>query len=294
MATELTPIKVVPHFMRLHEWIALEGGYYQDEGLEPVLMADVMHSVSGHRGDGYGRRPQDLPFVEEMEDLANSACAWGSVCNAGAGMGRFVSDLYGVGRFAIFTRDDSPHQRLTDLRDVPVGVGLRAGSHFTTLQTLEQVLPKEHIKVQHTGGPGRRLVALTDGEVDAATLLDPEIPIAEARGLRRLAEGEFRTLFWVSASIDPETLGRYFRALRRADEDVRASPEQHVHLWERNVPPELHGDYDYSRFGLGELLFFEPFDEDMLNEAVRFAERWELGENLREQRYENLVAPVTI
>jgi hypothetical protein len=38
-------------------------------------MADVMHSVSGHRGDGYGMRPQDLPFVEEMEDLANSACA---------------------------------------------------------------------------------------------------------------------------------------------------------------------------------------------------------------------------
>jgi hypothetical protein len=32
----------------------------------------------------------------------------------------------------------------------------------------------------------------------------------------------------------------------------------------------------------------------MLNEAVRFAERWELGENLREQRYENLVAPLTI
>jgi hypothetical protein len=91
MATELTPIKVVPHFMRLHEWIALEGGYYQDEGLEPVLMADVMHSVSGHRGEQYGSRPQDVPFVEEMEDLANSACAWGSVCNAGAGMGRFAS-----------------------------------------------------------------------------------------------------------------------------------------------------------------------------------------------------------
>jgi NitT/TauT family transport system substrate-binding protein len=172
MTTELTPIKVVPHFMRLHEWIALEGGYYQDEGLEPVLMADVMHSVSGHRGEHYGSRPQDVPFVEEMEDLANSACAWGSVCNAGAGMGRFVSDLYGVGRFSIFTRTDSPHRRLTDLRDVPVGVGLRAGSHFTTLQTLEQVLPKEHIKVEHTGGPGRRLVALMDGDVDAATLLD--------------------------------------------------------------------------------------------------------------------------
>jgi hypothetical protein len=180
------------------------------------------------------------------------------------------------------------------LRDAPVGVGLRAGSHFTTLQTLEQVLPKEHIKVEHTGGPGRRLVALMDGDVDAATLLDPEIPIAEEKGLRRLAEGEFRTLFWVSASIDPDTLGRYFRGLRRADDDLRAAPERHAHLWQRNVPPDLQGDYDYSQFGLGELLFFEPFDEDMVNEAMRFAERCELGENLREQRYENLVAPVAI
>jgi hypothetical protein len=187
MATQLTPIKVVPHFMRLHEWIALESGYYEDEGLEPVLMSDVMHSVSGHRGDEYGMRPQDMPFVEELEDLANSACAWGSVCNAGAGMGKFVSDLYGVGRFSILARQDSPYKRLTDLRDVPVGAGLRAGSHFTTLQTLEQVLPKDHIRVQHTGGPGRRLVALLEGEVDVATLLDPEIPIAEELGLRRLA-----------------------------------------------------------------------------------------------------------
>jgi hypothetical protein len=294
MATQLTPIKVVPHFMRLHEWIALESGYYEDEGLEPVLMSDVMHSVSGHRGDEYGRRPQDMPFVEELEDLANSACSWGSVCNAGAGMGKFVSDLYGVGRFSMFARQDSPYERLTDLRDVPVGVGLRAGSHFTTLQTLEQVLPKDHIRVQHTGGPGRRLVALLEGEVDVATLLDPEIPIAEEQGLRRLAQGEFRTLFWVSATIDPETLGRYFRVLRQANEVLREAPERYVHLWERNVPPELQGDYDYSKFGLGELLFFEPFDEDMLNEAVRFAERWQLGENLREQRYENLVATVAV
>jgi ABC-type nitrate/sulfonate/bicarbonate transport system substrate-binding protein len=229
-----------------------------------------------------------------MEELANSACAWGSICNAGAGMGKFVPDLYGVGRFSIFTRQDSPYTRLTDLRNVPVGVGLRAGSHFTTLQTLEQVLPKDHIKVEHTGGPGRRLAALLDGDADVATLLDPEIPIAEEKGLRRLAQGEFRTLFWVSATIDPETLGRYFRVLRRANEDLHEAPERYLHLWERNVPPELEGAYDYLKFGLGELLFFEPFDEDMLNEAVRFSKRWDLGENLREQRYENLVAKLTV
>ena len=47
---ELTPINVVPHFSRLHEWIALEERYFQDEGLKPHMLSDVMHSVSSHRG----------------------------------------------------------------------------------------------------------------------------------------------------------------------------------------------------------------------------------------------------
>ena len=76
---ELTPINVVPHFSRLHEWIALEEGYFQDEGLEPHMFTDVMHSVSTHHGDEYGKRPQDLPFLEGRE-VANSACEWGTAC----------------------------------------------------------------------------------------------------------------------------------------------------------------------------------------------------------------------
>ncbi|MDX6382124.1 MAG: hypothetical protein QOI57_3148 [Rubrobacteraceae bacterium] len=62
------------------------------------MLTDVMHSVSSHRGDEYGQRPLDLPFVQE-EEVANSACEWGTACNAGAGMGRVVPDLYSVGRY---------------------------------------------------------------------------------------------------------------------------------------------------------------------------------------------------
>jgi len=64
------------------------------------------------------------------------------------------------------------------------------------LKTLGEVLPKEQIKTVHTGGQGQRLVALQEGEVQAANLLDPEIPIAEARGLRKLVQGEFLLTFW--------------------------------------------------------------------------------------------------
>ena len=67
---ELTPINVVPHFSRLHEWVALEEGYFRDEGPEPNMLTDVMHSVSSHRGDEYGDLwcALTLPASEELTD----------------------------------------------------------------------------------------------------------------------------------------------------------------------------------------------------------------------------------
>ena len=89
-------IRIVPHFTRLHEWIALEDRLFEQEGLEPELLSDVMHDVSGDRESSYFERPEDRPFVERRE-VANSACEWGSVCNAGAGMGHFP----GAGAFRL-------------------------------------------------------------------------------------------------------------------------------------------------------------------------------------------------
>jgi NitT/TauT family transport system substrate-binding protein len=287
----LTRIHVVPHFMRLHEWIALEAGLYEAEGLEPDMLDDVMHDVSTHGADAYFERPQDKPFVKGME-VANSACEWGSVCNAGAGMGRFVPDLYGVARNAFFVGPKSKLTRLSELADIPVGVGLMAGSHFTALHALELVLAKERIKLENVGGPGRRLQALLDGTVEVANLLDPEIPIAEANGLSKIASGEFRTLFWVSPGIPQQALDGYFRALRKADDLLRSQPERWMHIWARNVPPALAGDYDYSRFGAGELLVFERYPEDTFAESVAFARRWGLDRNMQEDRYSALAAPV--
>jgi hypothetical protein len=282
---ERTRIRVVPHFMRLHEWVALEEDVYQAEGLEPELLSDLMHDVSSHGRDPYFERPQDQPFLNGGMDVANSACEWGSICNAGAGMGKFVPDLYGVARFAIFAAPGSTRRRISELAGVPVGVGLMAGSHFTTLRTLEMVLPRDQIKVENIGGPGRRLQALLSGDVEVANLLDPEIAIAESKGLTALARGEFRTLFWVSPGIPGDALGAYVRVLRRADEALRAQPSRYLHLWKNNLPPELTGDYDWSSFGLGELLVFERYPEETFTESVEFARRWGLDRNMRAASY---------
>jgi hypothetical protein len=169
-----------------------------------------------------------------------------------------------------------------------------AGSHFTTLQVLEQVLPRAHIRTVHAGGPGQRLLALLRGEIEAATLLDPEIAIAEARGLRALARGEFLITFWVAPTITEALLSAYFRALKRADEALSRDPERYLPLWERNVPPALAGQYDYSTFGLGEKFVFEPYSEEMFGQALGFAERWNLHTHVQERRYDRLIMPAGI
>jgi hypothetical protein len=59
--TERTPLRVVPHFSRLQEWIALDEGFFQAEGLEREMLQEVMHAVSSHVGHLLG---QALHFAE--------------------------------------------------------------------------------------------------------------------------------------------------------------------------------------------------------------------------------------
>ena len=49
----------------------------------------------------------------------------------------------------------------------------------------------------NTGGFGARLKALLEGEVEAASLLPPQIDMARQLGLRMVMEDEFHTLWWV-------------------------------------------------------------------------------------------------
>jgi hypothetical protein len=111
---------------------------------------------------------------------------------------------------------------------------------------------------------------------------------------RKIASGEFRTLFWVSPGIPAGALGAYFRALRRADVALRANQGKYMPLWKKNIPRSLHGDYDWSKFGLGEMLVFERYPEETFDQTMQFARRWGLDKNVREESYSELAAPVSL
>ncbi|MFL6822744.1 MAG: hypothetical protein ACJ8FA_09260 [Xanthobacteraceae bacterium] len=175
MANSLRPVTVAPKGMGLYDFVAHQEGFFAVEGLDVEFDWKTFRGTqSSWKGLEYFQRPQDRPYTQDKREVIQGACVWGTICNASAGMGKMVHDAYGVSPWAIFVRPDSRIRRPEDLKDVPVSVGMRAGSHFNVPYRLEKYLPLENIKVVNTGGFGARLKALLDGDVEAASLLPPD------------------------------------------------------------------------------------------------------------------------
>jgi hypothetical protein len=288
----LTQLQIAPTGMRLHEWIALDREYFQQHGIEPLIRWDIVRGIqSSWRDKQYLERPQDQPFLgaSERVDVINH-CAWGSVCNAGAGMGKFVPDAYGVARWAIYVRPESRIHKPEDLADVPIAVGMRAGSHFNVPYRLEPYLPLEQIKTVNVGGFGARLQALLDGEVEAASLLDPQISMADQLGLRQIIFNTFKTLWVVPAEADTAVLDAYFRVLERADADLDRDPASCLPLWRNSIPAEFADQpWDYARFDVGERFHYRALAREEFDQLLGQAERWGLADQMHTKRFEELV-----
>jgi ABC-type nitrate/sulfonate/bicarbonate transport system substrate-binding protein len=224
--------------------------------------------------------------------VIQGACVWGSICNASAGMGKFVAEAYGDSPWAIFVQPDSKIREPKDLKDVPISVGMRAGSHFNVPYRLEKYLPLANIKTVNTGGFGARLKALLDGEVEAASLLPPQIAMAEQLGLRKIIEDTFHTLWWVPEGFDPEHTKAYLRALDRAEKAMDANLAKYLPLWKLAVPAEFetYHKWDFSKFGRGERFVYKTIPHSEFDEVMDQVKRWNLDDFLKDRSYEGLAA----
>ena len=291
MATALKRVKIAPKGMGLNDFVAHQEDFFAAEGLDVELDWKTFRGTqSSWKGLDYFQRPQDRPFTEDKQEVIQGACVWGSICNASAGMGRFVPDAYGLSPWAIFVRPDSRIQRPEDLKDVPISVGMRAGSHFNVPYRLEKYLPLENIKTVNTGGFGARLKALLDGEVEAASLLPPQIAMAEQLGLRKIIEDTFHTLWWVPDSAEPEVVRGYLRALDRAEKAMDADLAKYLPLWRLAVPSEFETTHawDFTRFGRGERFVYQPIPRAEFEDTLAQVKRWGLDQYLQERSFERL------
>jgi NitT/TauT family transport system substrate-binding protein len=295
MAKELHRVKIAPKGMGLNDFVAMQEGFFAAEGLDVELDWKTFRGTQSSWKDlQYFQRPQDRPYTQDKAEVIQGACVWGSICNASAGMGRFVAEAYGVSPWAIFVRPDSRIRQPRDLKDVPIAVGMRAGSHFNVPYRLEKFLALENIKTVNTGGFGARLKALLDGEVEAASLLPPQIAMAEQLGLRKIIEDTFHTLWWVPDGSPPEVVTGYLRALDRAEKAMDVDLEKYLPLWKLAVPAEFETTHpwDFTRFGRGERFVYETIPRSEFDEVMDQVKRWGLDEYLKDREFENLAAEV--
>jgi NitT/TauT family transport system substrate-binding protein len=288
-------VSVAPKGMGLNDFVAMQEGFFRDEGLDVEFdMKTFRGTQSSWKDLQYFDRPQDLPF-SEGRSVIQSACAWGSICNAGAGMGKFVPDCYGISPWAIFVRRDSRIKRPEDLKDVPVAVGMRAGSHFNVPYRLEKYLPLENIETVNVGGFGARLSALLDGEVEAASLLPPQIDMAKQLGLRTVVEDTFHTIWWVPDDMPAHVLTKYLRALDRAEDALETNLEKFLPLWNLSIPPEFQDRrWDFSKFSRGERFVYKPVPKEEFEDVMQQVTRWGLDQHLKERQFEKLIPAAAI
>lgn len=294
MAASLKRVKVAPKGMGLNDFVAMQEGFFVAEGLDVEFDWKTFRGTqSSWKGLEYFQRPQDRPYTEDKQDVVQGACLWGTICNASAGMGRVVTEGYGDSPWAIFVRPDSKIHKPEDLKDVPISVGMRAGSHFNVPYRLERYLPLEHIKTVNTGGFGARLRALLDGEVEAASLLPPQIAMAEQLGLRKIIEDRFKTLWWVPENATADVVHGYMRALNRAEQAMDADLPKYLPLWKLAVPAEFENyqAWDFSKFGRGERFVNRPLPRGEFDEVFAQIERWGLDQYLKDRSPETLSYP---
>jgi NitT/TauT family transport system substrate-binding protein len=288
-------VKIAPKGMGLNDFVAAQEGFFAAEGLDVEFDWKTFRGTqSSWKNLDYFQRPQDRPYTEDKQEVIQGACVWGTICNASAGMGRVVHDAYGDSPWAIFVRPDSKIRRPEDLKDVEISVGMRAGSHFNVPYRLEKYLPLEHIKTVNTGGFGARLKALLDGEVEAASLLPPQIAMAEQLGLRKIMEDRFKTLWWVPEGADTTTVQAYLRALDRAEKAMDADLPKFLPLWKLAVPEEFqdYHPWDFSKFGRGERFVYRALDPAEFDETLAQVKRWGLDQFLKERSFEKLTYTV--
>jgi ABC-type nitrate/sulfonate/bicarbonate transport system substrate-binding protein len=257
---------IEPHF-RLQEWVAEEKGYFRDEGLD-YEFRETVRASDGKVHDKGDRVGAMQSFEAGRASDVSCACHWTVNVAASKGHGKLYGDLYSVAPGGIFVAADSAIRTPADLAGVPVSVGYQSGSHYATVQALEQFIRPGEINLTYADGMlFARMEKLIDGTAPAVNLFSGPYYFAEQLGFRKVVDTTFMIATMIHGNPDPEDLRKFFRALRRAQRDIDLRPERYTHYYRKEFPERFHARMDTRRWGPGERLVFEPYSEEAFQES---------------------------
>ena len=262
---------IEPHF-RLQEWVAEEKGYFRAEGLD-YEFRELIRSTAGQH---HNKADQgDFHSIEKGREAdVSCACHWTVNVAASKGHAKLYADVYSIAPSGIFVAADSPIRAPADLAGVPISVGFQSGSHYSTIQALEQYMPAGDIELTFEDGMlFRRMELLFEGKSAAAALFNGPYYFAEQLGFRKVIDTTFMIASMINGTPDPDDVRRYFRALRLAQRDIDLRPELYTRYYRNEFPDRFHAAMDPKCWGPGERIVFEPYSREVYQQSFDWIER---------------------
>ena len=281
----------------LHWFVAQGEGLFAEEGLEveillPGVRATAFPMDDPRANDHHLVDSMNYQFLFEQTKVdAVRACEWGQIRRAYDSKRGcpIVSKRPTMVCQGIYVRPDSPINTATSLVGKSVGVQWHQGSHYLTLSMLEGFLTRDEMKLVHAGTVRERYEALMEGKVDAATLMEPWITLAEKNDCKKLVEGHYAGVENATLDLDPESLQALVRAITKAVQFINADKKKYIHYMIDEMPEEYAKQITPDDFYLPRLRYVdpEPYSQEEFEKAYKFMLGWDLiGEDAS---YEGLV-----
>ncbi len=285
---------IEPHF-RLQEWVAEEKGYFKDEGLDYEFRELVQSSdgASQQLGNKIGAMQT---FERGRKSDISCACHWTVNVAATKGHGKLYGEVYQVSTCGIFVPPDSKVKTPEDLAGVPISVGYQSGSHYATIQALEQFMPQDKINLSFKDGlVFGRMEKLISGEVPACTLFSGPYYFVEQLGFRKVVDCTFMMATMLTGEPDMDDVKKFFRALKRAQSDIDLRPGALHQALQAGVPQALPRHDGHAPLGPGERIVFEPYSREVFEDSRAWIAEHGIfdGGDLGAKAYDNAVVRLT-
>jgi NitT/TauT family transport system substrate-binding protein len=239
MNTKKLVLETTSPFQGLPELVAYDEGLFAKEGVE-IAWADRdeagIKATDTSLTDVKRANPFDThgTLLEQGKADMYNACEWGNYCrvqDTGQGsrqLGRRAIVAYS----AVVVPPDSPVYTPQQLANKTIGVPFYFGTHYIALHLLEGFLPREMIKLcRAPNGSRYRLDAMMRGEIDATTLTEPHITLAEKKGCRVICSSLFHGTEVASDRVDAETYAAFNHAVREAVRRINANKKAYMHYF---------------------------------------------------------------
>ena len=237
-------------FQGLPELVAYDEGLFAAEGLDvhwgdQEKVVDKSIRKDQISPDGLDPFSSHGALFERGEADMYNACEWGNYCRVQdtAKQGRQIGRRSVVAYAGIVVRPDSDVYTPQQLAGRTVAVPFYFGTHYLALHMLEGFLPRDRINVcRAPNGSRLRYDAMMAGEIEATTLTEPYLTLAEKQGCRVVCAAFFHGTEVASDRVDTETYAKFNRAVKQAVKRINANKRKYLQYFidcHRENDPEI-------------------------------------------------------